>query len=150
MRKIPLLIVLHELCRLCTMQFQRMEKIVTDGFVTLHQATIVMIGLWLSKQLNLVKNIQKRIVYIFAIKNQIVWKNLNIKVEELSFSKNIELFKKLNLYNTKSKSIINQANYEKYVFLDDDDCKDKKNYKDLSSTRGASLFCLLVGQYEDR
>ena len=82
--------------------------------------------------------------------NEIVWKNLNIKVEELSFSKNIELFKKLNLYNTKSKSIINQANYEKYVFLDDDDCKDKKNYKDLSSTRGASLFCLLVGQYEDR
>ena len=51
---------------------------------------------------------------------------------------------------TASKSIVNQANYEKYVFLDDDDCKDKKNYKDLSSTRGASLFCLLVGQYEDR
>jgi hypothetical protein len=96
------------------------------------------------------KEYSKKNCYIFAIKNEIVWKNLNIKVEELSFSKNIELFKKLNLYNTASKSIVNQANYEKYVFLDDDDCKDKKNYKDLSSTRGASLFCLLVGQYEDR
>jgi hypothetical protein len=96
------------------------------------------------------KEYSKKNCYIFAIKNEIVWKNLNIKVEELSFSKNIELFKKLNLYNTTSKSIVNQANYEKYVFLDDDDCKDKKNYKDLSNTRGASLFCLLVGQYEDR
>ena len=96
------------------------------------------------------KEYSKKNCYIFAIKNEIVWKNLNIKVEELSYSKNIELFKKLNLYNTASKSIVNQANYEKYVFLDDDDCKDKKNYKDLSSTRGASLFCLLVGQYEDR
>ena len=96
------------------------------------------------------KEYSKKNCYIFAIKNEIVWKNLNIKVEELSFSKNIELFKKLNLYNTTSKSIVNQANYQKYVFLDDDDCKDKKNYKDLSSTRGASLFCMLIGRYEDR
>ena len=73
-----------------------------------------------------------------------------LKVDELSFSKNVELFKKLNLFNETSKSIVKQDNYEKYVFLDDDDCKDKRNYKDLSSTRGASLFCLLVGQYEDR
>jgi hypothetical protein len=96
------------------------------------------------------KEYSRKNCYIFAIRNEIVWKNLNIRVDELSFSKNIELFKKLNLYNTTSKSIVNQANYEKYVFLDDDDCKDKKNYKDLSNTRGASLFCLLVGQYEDR
>jgi hypothetical protein len=96
------------------------------------------------------KEYSKKNCYIFAIKNEIVWKNLNIKVEELSFSKNIELFKKLNLYNATSKSIVNQANYQKYVFLDDDDCKDKKNYKDLSSTRGASLFCMLIGRYEDR
>ena len=96
------------------------------------------------------KEYSRKNCYIFAIKNEIVWKNLNIRVEELSFSKNIELFKKLNLYNETSKSIINQANYEKYVFLDDDNCKEKRNYKDLSSTRGASLFCMLVGQYEDR
>ena len=96
------------------------------------------------------KEYSRKNCYIFAIKNEIVWKNLNIRVEELSFSKNIELFKKLNLYNETSKSIINQANYEKYVFLDDDNCKGKRNYKDLSSTRGASLFCMLVGQYEDR
>ena len=96
------------------------------------------------------KEYSRKNCYIFAIKNEIVWKNLNIRVDELSFSKNIELFKKLNLFNEASKSIVNQANYEKYVFLDDDDCKSKRNYKDLSNTRGASLFCLLVGQYEDR
>ena len=96
------------------------------------------------------KEYSKKNCYIFAIKNEIVWKNMNIRVDELSFSKNIELFKKLNLFNETSKSIVNQANYEKYVFLDDDDCKGKRNYKDLSNIRGASLFCLLVGQYEDR
>jgi hypothetical protein len=96
------------------------------------------------------KEYSRKNCHIFAIKNEIVWKNINIRVEELSFSKNIELFKKLNLYKEKSKKIVNQTNYEKYVFLDDDDCARKKNYKDLSNTRGASLFCLLVGQYEDR
>jgi hypothetical protein len=96
------------------------------------------------------KEYSRKNCYIFAIKNEIVWKNLNIRVEELSFSKNIELFKKLNLYKATSKGIVNQANYEKYVFLDDDDCKGKRNYKDLSNTRGASLFCMLVGQYEGR
>jgi hypothetical protein len=96
------------------------------------------------------KEYSRKNCYIFAIKNEIVWKNLNIRVEELSFSKSVELFRKLNLYNATSKNTINQANYEKYVFLDDDDCKGKRNYKDLSNTRGASLFCMLVGQYEDR
>jgi hypothetical protein len=60
------------------------------------------------------------------------------------------LFKKLDLYKETSNNIVNQANYEKFVFLDDDDCAGKRNYKDLSNTRGASLLCLLVGQYEDR
>jgi hypothetical protein len=96
------------------------------------------------------KEYSRKNCYIFAIKNEIVWKNLNIRVEELSFSKSVELFRKLNLYNATSKNTVNQANYEKYVFLDDDDCKGKRNYKDLSNTRGASLFCMLVGQYEDR
>ena len=96
------------------------------------------------------KEYSRKNCHIFAIKNEIVWKNINIRVEELSFSKNIELFKKLNLYKETSKKIVNQTNYEKYVFLDDDDCATKKNYKDLSNTRGASLFCLLVGQYEDQ
>jgi hypothetical protein len=96
------------------------------------------------------KEYSRKNCHIFAIKNEIVWKNINIRVEELSFSKNIELFKKLNLYKETSKKIVNQTNYEKYVFLDDDDCARKRNYKDLSNTRGASLFCLLVGQYEDQ
>jgi hypothetical protein len=96
------------------------------------------------------KEYSRKNCYIFAIRNEIVWNNLNIRVGELSFSKNIELFKKLNLYNEASKSIVNQANYEKYVFLDDDDCAGRRNYKELSNTRGASLFCMLVGQYEDR
>ena len=96
------------------------------------------------------KEYSRKNCHIFAIKNEIVWKNINIRVEELSFSKNVELFKKLNLYKETSKKIVNQTNYEKYVFLDDDDCARKRNYKDLSNTRGASLFCLLVGQYEDR
>jgi hypothetical protein len=95
------------------------------------------------------KEYSRKNCHIFAIKNEIVWKNINIRVEELSFSKNIELFKKLNLYKEKSKKIVNQTNYEKYLFLDDDDCARKKNYKDLSNTRGASLLCLLVGQYEE-
>ena len=102
------------------------------------------------KTIEYCKEYSKKNCYIFAIKNEIVWKNMNIRVDELSFSKNIELFKKLNLFNETSKSIVNQANYEKYVFLDDDDCKGKRNYKDLSNTSGGSLFCLLVGQYEDR
>ena len=96
------------------------------------------------------KEYSRKNCHIFAIKNEIVWKNINIRVEELSFSKNIELFKKLDLYKETSNNIVNQANYEKFVFLDDDDCAGKRNYKDLSNTRGASLLCLLVGQYEDR
>jgi hypothetical protein len=96
------------------------------------------------------KEYSRKNCHIFAIKNEIVWKNLNFRVEELGFSKNVELFKKLNLHKETSKNIVNQSNHEKYVFLDDDDCAGKRNYKDLSSTRGASLFCLLVGQYEDR
>jgi len=96
------------------------------------------------------KEYSKKNCHIFAIKNEIVWKNLNIRVDELGFSKNVELFKRLDLYKETSKNIVNQANYEKYVFLDYDDCAGKRNYKDLSNTRGASLFCLLVGQYEDR
>ncbi len=96
------------------------------------------------------KEYSRKNCHIFAIKNEIVWKNINIRVEGLSFSKNIELFKKLDLYKETSNNIVNQANYEKFVFLDDDDCAGKRNYKDLSNTRGASLLCLLVGQYEDR
>jgi hypothetical protein len=96
------------------------------------------------------KEYSRKNCHIFAIKNEIVWKNINIRVEELRFSKNIELFKKLDLYKETSNNIVNQANYEKFVFLDDDDCAGKRNYKDLSNTRGASLLCLLVGQYEDR
>jgi hypothetical protein len=96
------------------------------------------------------KEYSKKNCYIFAINNTIVWNDLNIRVEEKSFSKNIELFKKLNLYNEKSKNIVNETNYVKYVFLDYDDCRKKIYYKDFSNTRGSSLFCLLVGNYENR
>jgi hypothetical protein len=96
------------------------------------------------------KEYSKKNCYIFAINNTIVWNDLNIRVEEKNFSKNIELFKRLNLYNEKSKNIVNQTNYEKYVFLDHDDCKKKIIYKDFLNTRGSSLFCMLVGNYENR
>ena len=59
------------------------------------------------------KEYSRKNCYIFAIKNEIVWKSINIKVDELSFSKNVELFKKLNLFNETSKSIVKQDNYEK-------------------------------------
>ena len=48
------------------------------------------------------KEYSRKNCYIFAIKNEIVWKSINIKVDELSFSKNVELFKKLNLFNETS------------------------------------------------
>jgi hypothetical protein len=85
--------------------------------------------------------------FIFAIKNKIVWDNLDIVVTEKSFSKNVELIKKLNLYDLKSKNIVNEENYKKYVLLDDDECNKKKNHKDLANLRGASLFCMLPGRY---
>ena len=102
------------------------------------------------KTIEYCKEYSKKNCYLFAISSKIVWNDLNIRVEEFSFSKNIELFKKLDLYNEKSKNIVNEINYEKYVFLDYDNCKNKLNYKDLSSTRGASLFCMLVGNYENQ
>jgi len=86
--------------------------------------------------------------YIFAIKNKIVWDNLNIVVTEKSFSKNVELIKKLNLYNPNSKNVVNEENYKKYVLLDDDGCNKKKDHKDLGNLRGASLFCMLPGRYQ--
>jgi hypothetical protein len=86
--------------------------------------------------------------FIFAIKNKIVWDNLDIVVTEKSFSKNVELIKKLNLYDSKSKNIVNEGNYKKYVLLDDDECNKKKDHKDLGNLRGSSLFCMLPGRYQ--
>jgi hypothetical protein len=95
MRKIPLLIVLHELCRLCTMQFQRMEKNSYGWFCNYTSSDHCNDSFLAFRTVEHCKEYSKKNCYIFAIKNEIVWKNLNIKVEELSFSKNIELFKKL-------------------------------------------------------
>ena len=41
------------------------------------------------------KEYSRKNCHIFAIRNEIVWKNLNIRVDELGYSKNVELFKKL-------------------------------------------------------
>jgi len=96
------------------------------------------------------KEYSRKNCYIFAINNQIIWNNLNIRVTDADFGKNVELFKKLNLYQEKSKNIINNDNYKKYVFLDSDSCGIKNNFKDLEDVRGASLFCMLPGRYQDR
>jgi hypothetical protein len=86
--------------------------------------------------------------YIFANRDQIVWNNTNIKVTDLSFAKNVELFKKLDFYDEKSARNVNENNYLNYVHLDHDKCLSKKISQDYSSFRGASINCMLPGQFE--
>ena len=86
--------------------------------------------------------------FIFAYGDEIVWNNLNVRVKELDFTKNIELFKKLNLYDDKSSKKINEKNYLNYVRLSQDKCSSNKNSVDYSGLRGASLDCLLPGRLE--
>jgi hypothetical protein len=85
---------------------------------------------------------------IFAYKNQIVWNNINIEINDLSFDKNIELFKNLNLYSNNSPKKISEENYLTYLHLDFDKCTSKKNSFDYKNLRGANIDCLLPGRYE--
>jgi hypothetical protein len=85
---------------------------------------------------------------IFAYKNKIVWNNINIEINDLSFAKNIELFKKLNLYKDNSPKKISEVNYLTYLHLDSDKCTSKKNSSDYNNLRGANADCLLPGRYE--
>jgi hypothetical protein len=48
------------------------------------------------------KEYSRKNCYIFAVKDEIVWNGINIRVEDLNFDRNVELFKRLNLYNEKS------------------------------------------------
>ena len=86
--------------------------------------------------------------FIFAYGDEIVWNNLNVRVTELNFSKNIELLKRLNLYDDKSSKKVNEKNYLNYVHLSNDKCNSNKNLTDYSGLRGASLDCLLPGRLE--
>jgi hypothetical protein len=86
--------------------------------------------------------------FIFAYRNEIVWNNLNIRIKELDFSKNVQLFKKLKLYDEKSSQKINKENYLHYIYMDFDKCSSDKNLVSLSKLRGANLDCLLPGRYE--
>ena len=86
--------------------------------------------------------------FIFAYGDEIVWNNLNVRVTELNFSKNIELLKRLNLYDDKSAKKVNEKNYLNYVHLSNDKCNSNKNLTDYSGLRGASLDCLLPGRLE--
>jgi len=86
--------------------------------------------------------------FIFAYRDEIVWNNLNIRVKELDFVKNVQLFKELKLYDEKSSQKINKENYLHYIYMDVDKCSSDKNLARLSNLRGANLDCLLPGRYE--
>jgi len=86
--------------------------------------------------------------FIFASRDEIVWNNLNIRVKELDFIKNIQLFKELKLFDEKFSQKINKENYLQYIYKDEDKCSSDKNLVPLSKLRGANLDCLLPGRYE--
>jgi hypothetical protein len=86
--------------------------------------------------------------FIFAEGNKIVWNDINIIVTDLSFSKNVELFKKLNLYNLNSSKKVNEGNYLNYVSQISDNCSSLNVTKDYKNFRGATLECLLPGHHE--
>jgi len=86
--------------------------------------------------------------YIFAEGNKIVWNDINIIVTDLSFSKNVELLKKLNLYNPNSSKKVNEENYFNYVTQTSDNCSSLNVAKDYKNFRGATLECLLPGHHE--
>jgi hypothetical protein len=86
--------------------------------------------------------------FIFAYRNEIVWNNLNTRVDDLDFLKNVKLFKELKLYDEKSSQKINKENYLYYIYMDKDTCSSDKNLLASSKLRGANLDCLLPGRYE--
>ena len=95
------------------------------------------------------KEYTKKNCYIFASRNEIVWNNLNVYVEKLTFEKNRELLKKLNLYNSNSSKKINDMNYLSYINLAKDNCvSESKLENNLKLIRGANIDCLLPGRSE--
>lgn len=86
---------------------------------------------------------------IFAMNKEIVWNNLNIKLEDFSYNEVVNVLKKNNFYkiNLNLESNVNQSNYLNYVNLKTDKCHNNK-IKDYSNFRGADLNCLLPGRYE--
>ena len=86
--------------------------------------------------------------FIFAYRYEIVWNNLNIRVKDLDFVKNINLLKELKLFDEKSSQKINKENYLQYIYMDNDKCSSDKNLVTLSKLRGANIDCLLPGRSE--
>ena len=87
---------------------------------------------------------------LFAIRNEIVWNNLNITVDKIDLAKNLELLTKLNLYNEKSSKFVNEGNYFHYINMQTDTCSSNRKLQKNSNLRGSSLDCLLPGRYELR
>jgi hypothetical protein len=88
---------------------------------------------------------------IFAYRNEIVWRNINLVVKDLSFQSNLDLFKKLGLFNNESKKLdkrVNEKNYHYYISQTIDRCISRKELASHSDLRGADLDCLIPGIYE--
>jgi len=97
------------------------------------------------------KEYAKQNCAIFAYRNEIVWGNTNISVDDLGFKSNIELFKKLGFLNSetqKSNNKVNEKNYYDYVRQTVDKCSSKIDLTTRSNLRGAGLDCLVPGRYE--
>jgi hypothetical protein len=97
------------------------------------------------------KEYAKQNCAIFAYRNEIVWGNANISVDDLGFKSNIELFKKLGFLNSetqKSNNKVNEKNYYDYVRQTVDKCSSKIDLTTRSNLRGAGLDCLVPGRYE--
>jgi len=97
------------------------------------------------------KEYAKQNCAIFAYRNEIVWGNANISVDDLGFKSNIELFKKLGFLNSetqKSNNKVNEKNYYEYVRQTVDKCSSKIDLTTRSNLRGAGLDCLVPGRYE--
>lgn len=86
--------------------------------------------------------------FIFAYRNEIVWNNINVTVNELDFFKITNLLKELKLYSESSLQKINKGNFLFYINLDQDKCNSNKDLVSILDLRGSSLNCLLPGRYE--
>lgn len=85
---------------------------------------------------------------IFAYRNEIVWNNKNIIINDLSYSSIQEILNKNGLYkNISSSKKINDNNYLVYTKLLSDRCSNRI-VSDLNLIRGAGLDCLLPGRDE--
>jgi len=97
------------------------------------------------------KEYAKQNCAIFAYRNEIVWGNANISVDDLSFKFNLELLKRLGFFNNESQKLnkkIDEKNYYDYVGQKTDKCSSKIDLTAHSNLRGAGLDCLIPGRYE--